>query len=448
MILFIRKIFSGIFGTAQYQKYFDNYVASNSLALFFIHCLSIVLVFLSNFILVKIAGVSNYGGYVYLFNLVYLLVTFSILGLDTLLVKKVAVFNDTKKYPQLKGIVLFALFIIVISSIIVAALFKIISNLSGSLNFISQINWFAFALISLLMLSAMSLSQVVLQGMKKIVWSQVGEKIIRPMILIALVITFYLFSTQVTLQKLIWINVLSIAITLTVILIFCKKTIGSKLKKIKAEYDLKNWIAASMSFFVVDFLYNFNARISIFLLGIFKSGESIGIFNIALRVSEIISFSLVIINFVLSPVIANLYANGKKEKLQIMITRSARGTLFIGLLLTAIILLFSKNILGLFGARFISGQVALIILGVGQLINILCGSVGLLLLMTGNQRFSIYSLAMGTAINLILNFILVPKYGIMGSAIASSASLITWNLMMYYFVRRKLDIRTTAFGFL
>ncbi len=448
MILFIKKIFSGIFGTAQYQKYFDNYVASNSLVLLFIHCLSIILVFFSNFILVKIAGVSNYGGYVYLFNLVYLLVTFSILGLDTLLVKKVAVFNDTKKYPQLKGILLFALFIIVISSIIVAALFKIISNLSGSLNFISQINWFAFALISLLMLSAMSLSQVVLQGMKKIVWSQVGEKIIRPLILITLVITFYLFSTQVTLQKLIWINVLSITVTLIVILIFCKKTIGSKLKKIKAEYDLKNWMTASISFFVVDLLYNFNTRISIFLLGIFKSEESIGIFNIALRVSEIISFSLVIINFVLSPVIANLYANGKKEKLQIMITRSARGTLFIGLLLTAIILLFSKNILGLFGARFISGQATLIVLGFGQLINILCGSVGLLLLMTGNQRFSIYSLGVGTAINLILNFILVPKYGILGSAIASSTSLITWNLMMYYYVRRKLDIRTTAFGFL
>ena len=448
MISFIRKIFSGIFGAAQYQKYFDNYVASNSLVLFFIHCLSVLLVFFSNFILVRIAGVSNYGGYVYLFNLVYLLVTFSILGLDTLLVKKVAVYNDAKKYPQLKGILLFAFFVIVISSIIVAALFKIISNLSGSLSFISQINWFAFALISLLLLSIISLSQVVLQGMKKIVWSQVGEKIIRPILLIALVITFYLFSSQVSLPRLIWINVLSIAITLIVILILCKKTFGNKLKKIKPEYDFKNWIAASMSFFVVDLLYNFNARISIFLLGIFHSEESIGIFNIALRVSEIISFSLVIINFVLSPAIAKLYANGKKEKLQIMITKSARGTLFVGLLLTAIILLFGKNILELFGTRFIAGQPALIVLGIGQLINILCGSVGLLLLMTGNQRFSIYSLAVGTTINLILNFILVPKYGIMGSAIASSASLITWNVMMYYFVRRKLDIRTTAFGFL
>jgi O-antigen/teichoic acid export membrane protein len=448
VILLTRKIFSGIFGVTNYQKYFDNYVAKNSMLLFFMHCFSMALVFLSNYILVKVSGVNNYGGYVYLFNLVYLLITFSVLGLDTLLVKKVVVYNDARKFPELKGIFFFAVTIVILSSLLIAACFKIISTISGSLIIVSKISWFLFALASIGMLSALSLLQVILQGMKKIAWSQVGEKILRPMILIILVSIFYFYQKDITLKKLAWINVLSIGLTLVIVLILFRKAIGHKLKNITAFYDIKNWVTAATSFFVVDLLYNVNARISIFLLGIFKSEENVGVYNVVLRVSEVVSFALVIINFVLSPAIAKLYANGKKDKLQLMITRSSRATLFIGTVLTVGIILFRKNILLIFGLKFLQGEQALIVLSIGQFINILCGSVGLLLLMTGNQKFSIYSMAAGTAISLILNVVLMPKYGMIGSAIASSASLIVWNLMMYIFVRRKLDIRTTAFGFL
>ncbi|MBK5270180.1 MAG: polysaccharide biosynthesis C-terminal domain-containing protein, partial [Bacteroidia bacterium] len=96
--------------------------------------------------------------------------------------------------------------------------------------------------------------------------------------------------------------------------------------------------------------------------------------------------------------------------------------------------------------EFLDGQQALLILCGGQLINILSGSVGLLLMMTGNQRFSIYSLAISTIFNIIFNIILVPPYGIVGASIASAGSLVIWNFLMYFFVRRKINIRPTAFG--
>jgi O-antigen/teichoic acid export membrane protein len=231
-------------------------------------------------------------------------------------------------------------------------------------------------------------------------------------------------------------------------MVICIKVLGKKLKSITPNYNLKDWMTASLTFFVADLFYNFNSRISIFLLGIFHSKENVAIFNIALRVSEVISIALVIVNFVISPIIAKLYASGKIAKLQILITRSARVIVLIGVLLSLFLIVFSGKILLFFGVDFLVGRPALLILCIGQLINILCGSVGLLLLMTGNQRFSIYSLAVGTAINVVLNIVLTPKLGITGAAIASTGSLIVWNLMMYYFVRQKLYIRPTAFGIL
>jgi O-antigen/teichoic acid export membrane protein len=284
--------------------------------------------------------------------------------------------------------------------------------------------------------------------MRKIVWSQIGEKIIRPLILILLVLIYYYVKDEVSVEVLIWINIFSIAVTMAIALAMCLKFIGHTVIKVIPEYNLKLWIASSFTFFLADLLYNCNSRVSIFLLGIFQSKHNVGIFNITFRISETISFLLVIVNFVLSPLIANLYANGKTERLQILLTRSARIIFLIGFLLTMGIIFFRKEILTLFGNDFLEGQYALIVLCIGQFINILCGSVGLLLILTGNQRFSIYSLAAGTTINIILNLILTPRFGIIGTAISSAAGLAVWNLMMYIFVRKKLGIKPTAFGFI
>jgi Membrane protein involved in the export of O-antigen and teichoic acid len=342
-------------------------------------------------------------------------------------------------------VIFFAFITVIISSIGFASLFKPILNTSGHNNFLININWFVFAFLSLCMLSVTALLQVILQGMRKPLWGQVGEKMIRPLILILFVLILYYTKRNIDLEKIVWINVISIGLTMIIAFAMYRKIIANRLSKIAPEYNFKLWVATSLTFFVTGLLYNTNSRISIFLLGIYQPKHNVGIFNIAFRISEVISFSLVIVNFVLSPLIANLYANGKMKKLQNIITRSARVTAFIGLLLTIGIVLFRKQILLLFGTDFLMGQESLVILCFGQLINIFCGSVGLLLLLTGNQRFSIYSLAGGTIINIILNVVLIPIYGINGAAIASSLGLIVWNLMMYFFVRKRLGIYPTAF---
>jgi len=193
-------------------------------------------------------------------------------------------------------------------------------------------------------------------------------------------------------------------------------------------------------------LYILNSRVDVFLLGLLRGTDEVGVYNIVLKISEIISFGLVLINFVIAPIIAKLFVKSELRQLQQLATQSARIVLVIGLPLLLLIVFFRKSILDFFGVNFFNGQEALLILCSGQLINILCGSVGTLLLMSGYQRFSVYSLTISTAFSVIFNIILTPKYGIVGTAIATAASIVMWNCLMYLFVRKKLNIRPTAFG--
>ena len=446
MILLIRNIIAAILGKKQGEDFFAGYVAKKSVQLFLIHCLALVLGFLSNYILVKVAGVNNYGAYVYIFNLLYLLVSFCIMGVDILLVKKVAAYDATQKYAELKGIIFFSIAVVFSGSLVMTIISKKIIGFTGVMVSKTDISWYVLAFLSLLMLSITAVNQASLQGLKKIVFSQITEKVIKPLIVLILVIIFFYVRKEVVLEELIWINIVAIGTAMVITIILNQKSLASKIKKVKAQYDLARWASSSMTFFLLSILYIFNSRIDIFLLGLFRGNEEVGIYTIALRISEVVGFALVIINFVIAPLVVKLFENGELVKLRKLITRSSRAVLLISLPLMLGIIIFRKNILLFFGEGVLGGQQALLVLCFGQFVNVVFGSVGLLLIMTGHQKFSIFSLAAGTGLNIILNFVLVPRYGLMGTAIATAMSLALWNCMMCFFVRKKLDIRTTAFG--
>ena len=105
-----------------------------------------------------------------------------------------------------------------------------------------------------------------------------------------------------------------------------------------------------------------------------------------------------------------------------------------------IILVFSKQILHFFGAEFIEGSTALIILAIGQLFNSFCGPVGNLLNMTGNHKEFRNVIFISLLINIVLNFVLIKDFGINGAATATTISLIAWNLLGVIIVKKKLHI--------
>jgi len=309
-----------------------------------------------------------------------------------------------------------------------------------------NVNWFILSASALIMISLSTLIQACLQGLKKITASQVVEKIVRPLIIIVIVLALFVMGKKIELAELIWINLSTLAISLLISYILFQKYLGSKLKGVRPSYYVPGWTKLAVSFFVLGGLYILNSRIDVFLLGLFRENAEVGVYNIVLKVSEMVGFGLIIINFVIAPVIPRLFENGEVLRLQRLVTQSARMALLIGLPLMLLIILFRKSILLFFGANLFNGQEALIILCCGQLVNVLCGSVGMLLLMSGYQRFSIYSLVVGTIFNIIFNLVLTPKYGIVGTAIATAGSVAIWNCLMYFFVRNKINIKPTAFG--
>jgi O-antigen/teichoic acid export membrane protein len=105
-----------------------------------------------------------------------------------------------------------------------------------------------------------------------------------------------------------------------------------------------------------------------------------------------------------------------------------------------VIFLAPGFLLGIFGPRFVGGSLALQILGLGQLVRLAAGPLGVILVMTGNQRWVL--LYAGSAVVLCVGFALwlIPLYGAAGAAAATAAAMIGRNLIAVVIVHFVLRI--------
>ena len=137
---------------------------------------------------------------------------------------------------------------------------------------------------------------------------------------------------------------------------------------------------------------------------------------------------------------AALGARGDKESLRAFVRDAVHWTFWPSLAAAIALLALGVPLLWLFGPKFVAGYPVMLILVVGFLFRSSMGPAEFLLNMLGQQRLCAAVLATTAVINVALNFALVPAFGLMGAATATSVSLVAAALLNYLAVSRTLGI--------
>jgi O-antigen/teichoic acid export membrane protein len=69
-----------------------------------------------------------------------------------------------------------------------------------------------------------------------------------------------------------------------------------------------------------------------------------------------------------------------------------------------------------------------------------------LLNVTGHHRDTIRVYAVAALANVVLNLLLIPRFGIMGAAIATYTAMLSGNAWLYVLVRRRLGVSAFVFA--
>jgi O-antigen/teichoic acid export membrane protein len=203
-------------------------------------------------------------------------------------------------------------------------------------------------------------------------------------------------------------------------------------------------VSFSTTFFgmqVLAFLLSQSDRV---LIGIYINPREVGIYSIAAALIAFVPLALQSVNQIFSPTIAELHSRGEMALLAQLFRSLVKWTLGWTLPLAAVMILFARRIMGIFGPEFEAGWPVLVAGTLGQLVNCGVGSVGYLLMMSGNEkRYLKIQIVMAVAL-VAANLALIPQLGLLGAGLVGATVAAVTNLWGLAEVRKAMDIQPSG----
>lgn len=209
----------------------------------------------------------------------------------------------------------------------------------------------------------------------------------------------------------------------------------------------KEVIAYSTTLLGVQILEFFLAQTDRIALGIFLAVRYVGVYSLAIGLTNFVPIVLQSINQIFSPTIAELHAKQDRQLLLRLYQTITKWTLGFTVPVAFTIMFFARPLMRIFGPEFEVGWIVLVITSAGQLVNCGVGSVGLLLFMSGEQSRALRVQTVITPLIVILNFTLISRWGLAGAAIVSAFANVITNLLYLCIVRRTLGIFPSMKGY-
>ncbi|MGE5658498.1 MAG: flippase [Actinomycetota bacterium] len=400
------------------------------------------LTYLLQIFLAQWMGRTEYGVYEFVMSCSLLLAIPAGLGLPHTVLRLIPEYRVKQDWQRLHGVIRGSWLLTVLASLGLASI-----AIAGIVS-INNFHPFVYATpllfgMGLVLLQALvSLQQETARAMEDIPLAFVPSQILFPLLVLG--------SGFLLLQKNEGLTSLPmIGIATFIFLVIVGFQLGLLWQKLKHEfvvvdrpvYAYREWLGIAFVLLIQQASSGILNQTDTVMIGSLIGPESAGVYNAAVKTSLWTSFVLQIVNMVAAPMFSTLYTQGDIAGLQKVVSRVTLWIFYPTIAIAFCLMTFTQPILGLFGSGFIAANWSLKVLVVGQLVNALCGSVGYLMIMTGHQNHSFRVIVCSALLNVVLNAILIPFFGIVGAAIATSLSMIVWNVWLSILVVKYIGVR-------
>lgn len=408
------------------------------------------LAFAQGVLLARMLGPSGYGVYAFVISLITLLAIPAQVGLPQVVVRETAKAESSANWALMRGLWRWSNRFVTLFSTLMIGIGVLALAMGG--DWLEGERWptLAIGLILVPLGALASIRAAALRGLRQVILGQLPESLIRPgLMLLFVTLTIWLFSgEQFRASQAMQLQVVA---TFTAFIIGAGLLLRARPAAMRARpepsYQTIYWRRAAVPLALLGGLQLINNQTDIIMLGVIRSDEEVGVYRVVVQIATLVVFGLQALNLMLQPYFAALHAKKDYERLQRLATNSARAILAIAILpVMAMVFAGDAFLTFFFGPEYRVGYLALGILALGQLVNAAMGSVGLLLNMTGYERDTMRGVAIAAVVNVALNLILIPRFGIEGAAASTAITLMTWNIILRSAVIARLGIESSAFG--
>lgn len=390
-------------------------------------------------------GPEGYGPYAYALNWMMTLLVLGRVGLGTASLRFVASFVARSDWPRLRGYLRAANAAVLTSSALVGAGIAVTTlllweRLEGPLGLT-----FLVAALGVPVYALVQVWSFVLRGFHRVFAAQVPPQVLQPILLGSGVGLAALLAPQsLTAPRAMAIHLGAGLGALGVLFVLLRRHTPRGVRSVEARMEIPYWTRVVGPLLLLNGLHVVLQRSDILFVGALLGEAQAGLYAPAHRIAYLIVLGLMAVSAWAAPVISDLHTRGDHHELQRLVRIAARSIFAVTFPLFLLLLFFGERVLALFGPEFVAARDALLILAGGQLVNAMVGPVGFLLTMTGRQDTAMKILVTTAVAHLALQALLVPRFGIEGSAAATALSRAGWNIAMAVAVWRRMGLRATV----
>ncbi len=398
------------------------------------------LAFFFNILIARVLGAEGAGIFFISFTVVTIIVVFGKLGLDNTVLRFAASHASADDWRSVKGVSRKGLALAVsVTAGISLAVFLLAPFLSERVfskpEASSPMRWMLVAAVPMVLIA---LHAELLKAINKVQHS-----------LLLQVVLVWVFATAFAaflgpswgINGAVWAYAGACVLTAVLAVIFWRSA-TPQLKGLEGSFATGEMFSSCMPLYAIALMNLALNWLPFLLLSVWGTKAEVGIFGAAFRTAMLISFILVAVNSIVAHRFAAFCRSGDHVNLDLLARQSTKLLFVSSLPFLALFLLAPTYLMGFFGKDFTGGALVLSILAAGQFVNVATGSVGQLLVMSGNERLLRNNLFIAFVINCALNLALIPRYGMTGAAVATAVSISVQNIRASFIVWKTIKIRT------
>src|SRR5882757_4754011 len=414
--------------------------------IFIIRVISAALAYLSQILLARWMGGSDYGVYVYVWTWVLLLGSMMDFGISASAQKIIPEYRACGEHELLRGFLSGSRWMTFAVSVLVSVLLAIVvDGLSP---------WIDDNAIAPLFIGCITLPAFVVANTQDGIarshdWMRLGlmpQFIVRQSLIIgftagAFALGFDLGATLAMLASAaaVWIAMIGQMIVLN-------RRLRRHIRPGPKAYDFSGWLAISLPILMVEGFYLLLSYTDVLVLQQFRSSEEVGVYFAVVKTLALVSFIHYAMSATTAHRFAEYHASGDRTRLSAYVAHAIKWTFWPSLAATILLLAMGKPLLWLFGPQFVVGYDIMFVAAIGLVVRSAIGPVERLLNMLGHQHICALAYALAFVMNVALCIALVPRFGGHGAAAATSIALVFETVLLFWIVRRRLGLHMLAFG--
>lgn len=423
-----------------HSRFKGSVLAKGALLAFGVRVASAAILYCSQVLLARWMGDTGYGIYVSAWVWVLLLGGTAHLGGGLAMMRLVPELAERGEHQRLRGLLVFSRTVpLLVGTTAALAGLALLWLLAPGIDPV----WLAAMTAALCAVPAHAMTEVsdgIGRGRGWFGLALVPPYLVRPLLIVALVAIWHLTVGPLTAPL---TAMAALAATWAVAVgqaLLLDRALNNALPAGPRTFMPRAWLAASMPLLVTGACDLAIQNVDLIVVSHVLEPAMAGIYFAAAKTMALIQFINYAVGSAAAHRFATLAARGGRAGLAATVRWAVGATFWPSLAGAAALLVLGLPLLSLFGPRFVEGWPVMVVLVLGFLARAALGPADILLNAVGAQRLSAMALAAGALLDVVLNLALVPSFGLIGAATATSLSIVVVAAGNWMIARRVLGL--------